>query len=353
MIPGRVTGVLVWIPCLLLGLLGAMGCRTRPTVSVDSRFEFERPQMGLPFRMVLYAVDADQARRASEAAWSRIAELNTTLSDYEGSSELSLLSKSSGSGRAVPVGQDLWKVLERAEQISRASDGAFDLTVGPLVQLWKRARRQRELPSAERIATARESVGWRWIELAARRHTARLVKPGMRLDPGGIAKGYALDEAAKVLRTQGIRRFLVSGGGDMVAGDAPPGQPGWKVEVGVFDGTNGPPPRFVALKHQALATSGDVFQRAEIGGVRYSHIVDPRTGIGLTDHSLVTMIGPEGMTVDALSKVVSVLGSDRAFPRLRGFRGVQSLVLRQPEGRVLCAETEGFHRWEWPRSLPR
>ena len=349
MTSGCTTRVLRCVPWLVLGLLASMGCRTRPIVSTDYRFEFERPQMGLPFRVVLYAADADQARRASEATWNRIAALNSILSDYEEFSELSLLSKSSGSGRAVPVGPDLWKVLERAEQISRASDGAFDLTVGPLVQLWKRARRQRELPSAERIAAARESVGWRWVELDATRHTARLVRPGMRLDPGGIAKGYALDEAAKVLRTQGIRRFLVSGGGDMVAGDAPPGQPGWKVEVGVFDGTNGPSPRFVALKHQALATSGDVFQRAEIRGVRYSHIVDPRTGIGLTDHSLVTMIGPEGMTVDALSKVVSVLGSDRAFPRLHSFRGVQSLVLRQPEGRVLCAETEGFHHWEWPR----
>jgi FAD:protein FMN transferase len=240
-------------------------------------------------------------------------------------------------------------VLARAEQVSKASDGAFDITVGPLVQLWKRARRQRELPPIERLAAARASVGWRWMQLDATHHTARLTRPGMRLDPGGIAKGYALDEAAKVLRAQGIRRFLVSGGGDMVAGDPPPGQPGWKVEVGVFDGPGAPAPRFVSLKRQALATSGDVFQRAEIGGVRYSHIVDPRTGIGLTDHSLVTMIGPEGMTVDALSKVVSVLGASKAFPILRGFHGVESLVMRAPAGRVETTETAGFRRWAWPQ----
>lgn len=347
LVRGWATGL--WRAALILGLaILIAGCRTQAPAIPESRFEFERPQMGLPFRIVLYAESNESAHASAEAAWTRIAALNASLSDYEETSELSRLSKSSGSGAAVPVGPDLWAVLVRAEQVSKASGGAFDITVGPLVQLWKRARRQRELPANDRLAAARESVGWRWIELDASHHTARLTRPGMRLDPGGIAKGYALDEAARVLRARGIRRFLVSGGGDMVAGDPPPGQPGWKVEVGVFDGPGAPPPRFVALKHQALATSGDVFQRAEIGGVRYSHIVDPRTGIGLTDHSLVTMIGPEGMTVDALSKVVSVLGASKAFPILREFRGVESLVMRAPQGTVECTETAGFRRWTWP-----
>jgi thiamine biosynthesis lipoprotein len=337
---------IVW--ALLALLLGFAGCRHRPLPSAESRFEFERPQMGLPFRIVLYAPNSDHANRAAEAAWRRIAELNSILSDYEPESELSRLSRSSGSGFAVPVGTDLWNVLSRAQTISQASDGAFDITVGPLVQLWKRARRQRELPSSEKITSARESVGWNWVVLNSKQQTAQLVRPGMRLDPGGIAKGYALDEAAKALRNAGISRYLVSGGGDMVAGEAPPGQPGWKVEVGVFDTAGAPRPRFVSLRKMALATSGDVFQRAEINGVRYSHIVDPRTGIGLTDHSLVTMIGPEGMTVDALSKLVSVLGPAQAFPKLKQFRGVESLVLRKPDARVEEFTTPQFDRFRWP-----
>lgn len=335
--------------CLALALLiGATGCRHRPQAPAESRFEFERPQMGLPFRIVLYAPDSDHANRAAEAAWRRIAELNSILSDYEPESELSRLSRSSGSGVAVPVGTDLWNVLSRAQTISQASDGAFDITVGPLVQLWKRARRQRELPPPDRIASARESVGWNWVVLDPKHHAVQLVRPGMRLDPGGIAKGYALDEAAKALRASGIARYLVSGGGDMVAGEAPPGHPGWKVEVGVFDTAGAPKPRFVSLRKMALATSGDVFQRAEINGIRYSHIVDPRTGIGLTDHSLVTMIGPEGMTVDALSKLVSVLGPAQAFPKLRQFRGVEALVLRKPDATVEEFTTTQFHRFRWP-----
>ena len=319
------------------------GCVTHPVAL--QRFEFQRPEMGLPFRIVLHAVDGATATNAAEAAFARIAELNSILSDYEEGSELSRLSRSSGSGQAVPVSPDLWKVLAKAEEVSRASDGAFDLTVGPFVQLWKRARRQRELPTANQIETARASVGWRFVELDAGRHTALLRVPHMRLDPGGIAKGYALDEAAKVLRARGVSRFLVSGGGDMVAGEAPPGQRGWRVEVGVFDTTNAPSPRFVSLRNYALATSGDVFQRAEIAGVRYSHIVNPHTGVGLTDHSLVTMLAPTGMTADALSKVVSVLGPEQGLPRLKAFSGVEALALRRPDAQVEERQTAGFARW--------
>ena len=309
------------------------------------RFEFQRPEMGLPFRLVLHAPDGTTATNVAEAAFARIAELNSILSDYEEGSELSRLSRSSGSGQAVAVSPDLWKVLAKSEEVSRASDGAFDLTVGPFVQLWKRARRQRELPTTNQIATAQASVGWRLVELDAGRHTALLRVPHMRLDPGGIAKGYALDEAAKVIRARGVTRFLVSGGGDMVAGEAPPGQHGWRVEVGVFDTTNAPSPRFVSLRNYALATSGDVFQRAEIGGVRYSHIVNPHTGLGLTDHSLVTMLAPTGMTADALSKVVSVLGPEKGLPRLRSFPGVEALALRRPDTQVEERQTPDFARW--------
>jgi thiamine biosynthesis lipoprotein len=327
---------------LLLTCLLA-GCVTNPVAL--QRYEFQRPEMGLPFRIVLHAPDGTTATNAAEAAFARIAELNSILSDYEEGSELSRLSRSSGSGQAVAVSPDLWQVLAKSEEVSRASDGAFDLTVGPFVQLWKRARRQRELPTTHQIATARASVGWRYVELDAARHTALLRVPHMRLDPGGIAKGYALDEAAKVLRARGVDRFLVSGGGDMVAGEPPPGQRGWRVEVGVFDTTNAPSPRFVSLRNYALATSGDVFQRAEIGGVRYSHIVDPHTGLGLTDHSLVTMLAPTGITADALSKVVSVLGPERGLPRLKSFPGVEALAMRRPGPHVEEHQTAGFGRW--------
>ncbi len=336
---------------LILLVVLVTGCVHRAPLV---RYEFQRPQMGLPFRIVLYARDAQRATNVAEAVWDRIADLNSSLSDYDENSELSRLSRTSGSGQRVLLGWDLGIVLQEAERISRLSDGAFDVTVGPYVQLWKRARRQRELPPADRLEAARASVGWQFVKLestgiSAHPLAATLTQPNMRLDLGGIAKGYALEKAADVLREHGITRFLVSGGGDMVVGEPPPGEPGWRVEVGALDVSNAPPARKLWLKQTALVTSGDRFQRVEIGGVRYSHIVDPHTGIGLTDHSLVTLIGPRGMTVDALSKLVSVLGPDRGFNLLeRHFPGVEALCARQPADRLELRETPGFRRWEVP-----
>lgn len=334
---------------LFLWMFLGVGCVTRHGEALH-RYEFEQPQMGLPFRIILYAAERQVATNAAAAAWKRIAELNSILSDYEEQSELSRLSRTAGSGRAVPVGQDLWNVLVRSKEMSQASGGAFDVSVGPLVQLWRRARRQRALPAPDRIAAARAAVSWRWIELQSSARSVRLVTPGMRLDLGAIAKGYALDEALEVLRHHGISRALVSGGGDMAVGDAPPGELGWKVVVAPLDVTGAPPARTVWLRSTSLCTSGDLFQHVEIGGVRYSHIVDPRTGVGLTDHSLVTVIARRAMTADALSTAVSVLGPVAGIELMKRTRGADALLVRPAESagelRFQTVETGGFRRWE-------
>ena len=226
---------------ITLALTTLAGCRTPSVAPPLTRFEFERPQMGVPFRIVLYAETAAQADTASAAAFARVSALNAALSDYEDDSEISRLSKTAGSGRTVPVAPDLWNVLAAAQKLSARSDGAFDVTVRPLVQLWRRARRQREMPSLDRFAAAREVTGYQNLELDARHHTATLKLPGMQLDLGGIAKGYAADEALKTLRAHGITRALVAVAGDMTAGDAPPGKPGWRVEVPSLDVPGAPP----------------------------------------------------------------------------------------------------------------
>ncbi len=330
---------------LALGLLALwlVGCVTRPDPPL-ARFEFRRPEMGMPFRLVLYAPNPAVAQAAAEAAFARISQLNEIMSDYEDESELSRLSRTAGSGRSVPLSPDLWKVLARAQEISTLSDGAFDVTVGPYVNLWRRARRERELPSPDRLAQAGRAVGYRHLVLDPRTHSAQLLVPHMRLDLGGIAKGYALEEAIKVVRARGVTRALITGGGDMMAWDPPPGKAGWRIELAPLDVTNAPPARFVALRREALTTSGDLFQRLELGGRRYSHIVDPRTGIGLTDHSLVTIIARDATSADGFSKVVSVLGPAAGLRLVAAQPQVAACVVRQPGDRLETQETKGFWR---------
>jgi thiamine biosynthesis lipoprotein len=166
----------------------------------------------------------------------------------------------------------------------------------------------------------------------------------MRLDLGGIAKGYAVDQALKTLRRKGISHALVEGGGDVAVSDAPPGKTGWRVQLAPLDVTNAPAARFLLLRDAAISTSGDLYQRLEIGGKRYSHIVDPHTGIGLTDHSLVSVVAPDSITADSLTKVVSVLGPERGLKFIEDTKGVAVHIMRNPGENLETYESSRFKK---------
>jgi thiamine biosynthesis lipoprotein len=298
--------------------------------------------MGVPFRIVLYAPDKETATASARGAFNRIKQLNDILSDYDDDSELSRLSRTSGQGCAVKLSDDLWRVLIEARKIAETSRGSFDVTVGPVVNLWRRARRVQRLPDSGILAEARKAVGYNNLKLDPTDRTAKLLMPNMRLDLGGIAKGYAVDEALKMLRARGVTRALIAGGGDLAAGDPPSGKKGWRIEIAPLDVPDAPPARFVRIANRALATSGDVFQRVEIDGVRYSHIVDPRTGIGLFDHSLVTVIARDCTTADALATAVSVLGPKAGLKLIESTKGAAVHIVRKPGERIEVAESSRF-----------
>ena len=332
-------------PWLALLLASASCVSLTPENPALTRYEYQQPQMGLPFRIVLYARNQTSADAASADAFRRIEQLNDIMTDYDADSELSKLSRTSGQRQEVRVSDDLWRVLQRAQDLARRSGGAFDVTVGPYVNLWRKARREHTMPEPARLAEARPAVGYTHVRLQPKNQTVELLVPGMRLDLGGIAKGYAVDEALKVLSRLGLDRALVTGGGDLAVGGPPPGKKGWRIELAPLDATNAPPARFVLLSHAALATSGDVFQRLEIDRQRYSHIVDPRTGIGLTDHSLVTVIAPDCITADSLTKVVSVFGPEKGLRIIEETRHAAVRIVRQPREKIELYQSSRFARF--------
>ena len=317
--------------CWILLLL--VGC------NAPKRFEFRDQAMGTDFRIVLYARDAELAEGAAEAAFARIHELDAKLTDYDPGSELSRLSASTHggeAGRPQRVSQDLWRVLVAATDVSRASGGAFDVTIGPCVRLWRRSARQGELPTPERLSAARAAVGWRSVRLGPDEGTVTLTRGQMRLDLGGIAKGYALDEALAVLRRAGIERALVDGGGDVAAGAAPPGEGGWRV---VLDPGGGPAGE-VLLAQGACATSGDAYQAVEIDGRRYSHVVDPRTGLGVTSGQAATVLAPSGMLADAWASALCVLSPQEGLSCIEALPGVEARIWKNGAG--LPCDSSGF-----------
>jgi thiamine biosynthesis lipoprotein len=317
----------------------------RAQESTVNRFEYQRPQMGVEFRLILYAPDKPAADAAAEAAFNRVKELNDIMSDYDPESELSRLSRTSGQGKVVKVSDDLWYVLKRSQELAEQSEGAFDVTVGPCVLLWRKARREHKLPDHDRLEQARQSVGYRKMRLDPKKHTVELLAPNMRLDLGGIAKGYAVDEALCVLKEKRINRALLEGGGDFKVSDPPPGRKGWRIQVAPLDMTNAPPVRFLSLANAAISTSGDLYQRLEIDGKRYSHIIDPHTCIGLTDHSLVNIIAPDSITADSLTKVVSVLGPEKGMKFVHSWRNVFARVMRNPGEKIEVYESPGFAKF--------
>jgi thiamine biosynthesis lipoprotein len=234
-------------------------------------------------------------------------------------------------GDPVKVSDDLWTVLERAQEVAKRSDGAFDVTVGPIVRLWRRARKTKQLPDADDLARAKALVGYDKVTLDPKGHTVRLAKKGMQLDLGGIAKGYAADQALLALKKRGLARALVAAGGDIAVGDAPADADAWTVGISPVEDPEGRPKKYLLLTNAAVSTSGDAEQYVEIGGKRYSHIVDPKTGIGLVGRMTATVVAPNGLWSDPLTKVVAVLGPEKGFPIIEQTKGVSGYFVRKTE----------------------
>jgi len=269
---------------------------TMGTSTLD-RYEYSQIHMGVKVTVTLYAGNAEAAQTGARAVFDKFAFLEEIMSDYRTDSELMRLCAGAG-GEPRSVSEDLLRVLTRSQDVAERSGGAFDITVGPLVRLWREARKSKRMPDPAALSEARTLVGWRLVKLDAEARTAQLAKAGMRLDLGGIAKGYACDRGLEVLRGLGIERAMIEAGGDIAASGTPPGKLGW-----LIDGSMGR----TFLKNQGISTSGDLFQFVVIGGKRYSHIVDPLTGLGLTSRKQVTILAPDAMTSDSLATACSVL----------------------------------------------
>jgi thiamine biosynthesis lipoprotein len=300
----------------------------------QTRHSFTHDVMGTDFKIVVISQDAELAEKAAEAAFDRLDTLNGILSDYEEDSELSRFSRSSQDGDWVSLSDELYAVLHTSLDVSRRSKGAFDVTLGPLTVQWRMAQYRGTLPRPDVIEAVRKRVGYRLIELDPKEKKGRLLHPSMKLDLGGIAKGYALDETMRILRMQGLPCSMVDGGGDVLVGDPPPGQKGWRVAVSHQD-------KILLLNNQSAATSGDSSRFVEVQGVRYSHILDPSTGMGMTNRCHATVVAPSGMVADALASTLCVLGPEKSKPFLKNYPGVHALIT-QAKGNPERLQTFSF-----------
>ncbi len=306
----KMTRMCRWIFVVVAGLLAwGLGCKAPAEEDAAlKRYQYSRPQMGSVFYITLYAEEEAKAKVAVEAAYKRVEEINAAASDYLPESELSRLNRAPA-GQAVKVSDDLFTLLARSAEASRLTEGAFDVTAAYAVQQWRRAKRRKQLPDEADTRKAVAMADWHKVQLNEEQRSVTKLAENVMIDLGGIGKGYAADAALKVLRDRGLNRAVVAASGDLAFGDPPPGKAGWDVALRTFESAEDADRyEHVTLSNCGCSTSGDLHQFLELGGKRYSHIVDPKTGLGLTDRIACSVVAPDSTTADAYATAFCVMG---------------------------------------------
>jgi thiamine biosynthesis lipoprotein len=317
------------------------------TQAAESSFEAVELHMGTLVRIQVFTADEKTARDAFRAAFDRIAGLDAILSDYKPASELNRLCRAQA-GQPIPVSEDLFVVLAASQQLAEQTDGAFDVTLGPVIRLWRHARKTNRLPDAAALQDASARCGYRKLLLDAARRAVTLSEPGMQLDLGGIAKGYAADAALETLRGLGIRSALVAISGDIVCGDAPPGKRGWKIAADPAADPDAGPALVLELSNAAVSTSGDAEQHLDAGRQRYSHIIDPQSAQGITSRIGVTVVAPRGTQADGLATAVSLLGVERGLGLIDQHEDTAALIAIRKTGRPKLIESSRLRQFIAP-----
>jgi len=276
----------------------------------ERKYSYSHPQMGTTFHLLFYSqLDSSNAQALATSIFSKIDSLNLIFSDYLPESELNRLCNHAGDQQWITISPDLWSILHQANFFTQASSGAFDISVGALTRLWRKARSMKELPDSLHINTLLKTVGHTCIQLNSRQQ-ARIIQPGTRLDLGGIAQGYTADLCLQLLRKKGIRRALVDAGGDISIGDPPPYSSGWRIQIPFKKGEGYDQEDTVLLSNCGITTSGATVRYLEVNNSKYSHIIDPRSGWALTKNYQVTVQAPNATIADAWATALSVLGPE-------------------------------------------
>ena len=280
-------------------------------VSSQTRYEYKTYKMGTEINLIFYEYDKDKATAIVDVVLKRINELERELSNYIVNSEVNKLCNQFNVD--VKVSDDLYDILSLANTISTQTEGAFDITSAPYIDLWKKAIKTKKIPTNEELLALNKRVGYQNIEFPSLKNTIRLKRKKMQIDLGGIGKGFTADQVLKTLEIYGVKSALIDVGGDLSVSSPPPKKEYWEVSFSYFDKNKNEVVKKIKLKNQSVATSGDLFQYVEIDGSRYSHIVDPtNNGMALKNSYQVTVIASNGAYADGYATALSVLGIDKA-----------------------------------------
>jgi thiamine biosynthesis lipoprotein len=311
-----------------------------------------RFMMGTSVSVEAFGGDEPTRRTAITEAFEAIAEVDRLMSNYRDDSELTLVNHHAAF-RAVPVSDPLLSVLRAAQDVSVRSQGAFDITVGPLVRLWGFRERQPHVPTSAELNLVRPLIGHDNLVIDSVARTVRFRRKGVELDLGGIAKGFAVELAAGVLRRHGLGGFVDAGGNQYMLG-RPPGKKAWNVGIKNPDS----PEQLLGVlevDEGSVSTSAQYANALRVGPRQYGHILDPRTLQPSEGALSVTVVSPDGTLADALSKVGFVLGPTRGLAVVDSFPGMAAVIaFRKPDGTIGVALSSGLQdKFQRADTVPR
>jgi FAD:protein FMN transferase len=298
-------------------------------------YQEARRLMWTKFEIIAYGPVRARLAQAAEAAFEEIDRLDRQMSNYSETSELTYINRNAARENVV-VEQELFDFLKLAIDSSRTTDGTFDITVGPLMKAWGFFDSTGRVPEAGEIKSVMARVGFKHVALDERAHTIRFDREGVELDLGGIAKGYAVDRAAAILRASGVTSaFITAGSSSISAIGAPPGQQAWRVEV------NDPLDRSrkieaLDLKDRSISTSGCHQKTFEAVGKTYCHIMDPRIGRPVEGLLSATVITQSGVEAEVLSKALMVMGTEKAREFLKTRPNTRAILYYSQAGGLGC-----------------
>ena len=279
-----------------------------------------------------YGRDRDKAIAAMDDAFKEMQRIERAFSKFDENSEVSNINRSAGLGK-IGISKEVFNLTQDSIYYSQISGGAFDITVAPLMDIWGFVRRHKAIPNKEAIDNALKSVGYKEIELDSKESSIRFLNKGTKMDFGGIAKGYAVDRAKDVLVSHGIKDGLINLGGNMFALGSAYGKKSWK--IGVQDPRNkGRLLKSFELTDRAISTSGNYERFFEIGGKRYSHIINPVTGEPCQGIISVTVVADSAEKADALSTAIFVMGAEKGLELAAAVKDIKVLILKE-DGKII------------------
>lgn len=307
------------------------------------RFEFSKNKMGSSFNLIFYHTDSIEATRLAGECFSLVDSLNNIFSDYSTESEVGRLATML-IVKEQKISDELFQMILQSKQAWIRSGKTFDITIGALTQLWRKTKGEHSFPDSAEIIKAKQSTGFENLIINEKSKTISFKKPGMRFDFGGIVKGFAAQKVIDLLKTKNVTIALADAGGDIAMSNSPPKKNGWTVGINVPESENELLDKKLELKNCAVATSGDVYRYTIHDGKKYSHIIDPRTGYGITSQRNVTVIAKDGATADWLATACSILPIEKALALAKKENAALFIATLKDE-KIIVHRSENFDRY--------